>query len=136
MEKSHSFKRHRLKTFLELLLSSRVVANPASSSNRLCPPFKLYVFLYYDEFCFNFSNLYTKIIQQKKNIGLRAHSRAKDQRTSLAGALIENQYRVLTTEESPKLRFEKIGNWWQLSLLDMRVWSYFEAVLDFELKIQ
>ena len=89
MEKSHSFKRHRLKTFLELLLSSRVVANPASSSNRLCPPFKLYVFLYYDEFCFNFSNLYTKIIQQKKNIGLRAHSRAKDHRTSLAGALMK-----------------------------------------------
>ena len=51
-----------------------------------------------------------KLFNKKKNIGLRAHSRAKDHRTSLAGALIENQYRVLTTEESPKLRFEKIGN--------------------------
>ena len=103
------------------------------------------------------SPICTPKLFNKKNIGLRAHSRAKDHRTSLAGALIENRYPVLEiraliylimwflctaldaqciTEESPKLRFEKIGNWWQLSLLDMRVWNYFEAVLDFELKIQ
>ena len=69
----------------------------ASWSDGLCARSQLYL-LFPSENLFQFpqfkwDKLFTKIMQ--KNLAYRAHSRAKDSRSSLAGALIEKQYCIL-----------------------------------------
>ena len=95
-KKSFNFRRHRLKLFLQSLLSRSF----ASSSNG--PSYTLHVYPFFPSINFIFKflqfkgdKLYTKIMLLK-NMGHRARSTAEDHRTSLVDPLVDKkQYLVL-----------------------------------------